>query len=132
MATAVGRCRGDRGSVYGAVLVYPFAIAIFMVFVQWALHYHAEALLTSATQDGARLAQASDGSPAEGRALIDSALTDATRSGLLSDLTVTVTATPTQVTATATANVPALVPLIPINRTVYATASGPKEHLTGP
>jgi Flp pilus assembly protein TadG len=124
------RCRGDRGSAYATVLVFPLVIVIFMTFVQWALYFHAEALVNAATQDGARVAQAYDGTATAGKATADSALADATRSGLLTNLTINVVAGPTQVTATATADVPALVPL-PLNRTVRATASGPKERLTG-
>jgi hypothetical protein len=131
MARAGERCRGDRGSAYATVLVFPLVIVIFMTFVQWALAFHAEAILNAATQDGARVAQAQSGSASDGKAAIDAALTDGTRSGLLTNVTTTVNATPTQVTATATATVPALVPF-PLNRTIHAAASGPKERLTAP
>jgi Flp pilus assembly protein TadG len=124
-----GRCRGDGGLVYATVLVLPVVIIIFMTFVQWALYYHAEALVNAAVQDGARVAQAQSGTTNDGKAIIDATLADATHSGLLRDLTTTVTANPTQITATATATVPALVPL-PLNRQIHATASGPKERLT--
>ena len=126
---STARCRGDRGSAYATVLVFPLVILIFMTFVQWALYFHAEALVNAAAQDGARAAQAHDGTATAGKATADATLLDATRSGLLTNVTTNVVAGPTQVSATATAEIPALVPL-PLNRTVHATASGPKEHLT--
>ena len=124
---AMVRCRGDEGSAYAFVIVFPLAILIFMTLVQWGLYYHAQALANAAAQDGLRASQTRTGNDAEGQAVARATLGNATTGGLLEHVTVNVSTTGGQVQAFVSGDVAQLVPF-PLPHTIRANASGPKEQ----
>src|SRR4051794_4036574 len=106
------RAKGERGeSTASFVILFPLFLFLFMGLVQWGLYFHARNQVAAAAQDAARAAQGVDGTPEGGRAVADSLLADATRSGLLDDLTVDVTRADGVVRAQVDAQVRVLVPL---------------------
>lgn len=120
---------GERGtSVASFVIVFPLFILLFMGVVQWGLYFHARSHVAAAAQDAVRVAQGVDGTAADGHAVADSLLADATGSGLLEDVTVDVTRDDGTVRAQVDAEVVVLVPLPGFDVHVQGISQGEAEE----
>lgn len=111
--------------------MFPVLIVMFMALVQWGLYFHAQSLVDAAAQDGSRATQDSGGTPADGRAVADELLSDATGSGLLENVTVDIDDSNGMVRATVRGHVRSLVPLPGFDLNVEGISEGAKERFIG-
>ena len=126
------RVRDERGSSAASfVVLFPVLLVMFMALVQWGLYFHAQSLVDAAAQDGSRAAQDAGGTPDDGHAVADQLLADATRSGLLNDVTVNVNDTNGIVRAVVRGHVRSFVPLPGFDLTVEGVSEGAKERFIG-
>jgi Flp pilus assembly protein TadG len=126
------RARDERGSSTASfVVLFPVLLIMFMALVQWGLYFHAQSLVDAAAQDGSRAAQDAGGTPDDGRAVADQLLADATRSGLLNDVTVDVEDGNGTVRAVVRGHVRSFVPLPGFDLTVEGVSQGAKERFIG-
>lgn len=111
------------------VVLFPVLVVMFMALVQWGLYFHAQSLADAAAQDASRAARDAGATPADGMAVADQLLADATGSGLLERVAVNVDDTTTgTVRATVRGDVRSLVPLPGFDLTVEGVSEGPKER----
>jgi Flp pilus assembly protein TadG len=123
------RLRDERGtSTASFVIMFPLFLFMFMGLVQWGLYFHARSQVAAAAQDAARATQGVDGTPEDGHTVASSLLEDATRSGLLEDLTVDVTRADGVVRAQVDARVRVLVPLPGFDIHVRGVSEGVVEE----
>lgn len=119
----------DTGSATASVVVvFPVLIVMFMALVQWGLYFHAQSLADAAAQDASRAARDAGATPADGRAVADQLLFDATGSGLLERVAVDVDDNSGTVRATVRGEVRSLVPLPGFDLIVEGVSVGPKER----
>ena len=133
LATAAGtRGRSPHAesgtSTASFVILFPLFLFMFMALVQWGLYFHARSQVTAAAQDAARAAQGVDGTPEDGQVVAGSLLADATRSGLLNDVTMEVTRVDGIVRAQVDAQVRVLVPLPGFDLHVQGVSQGDAEE----
>ena len=110
------------------VVLFPVLVVMFMALVQWGLYFHAQSLADAAAQDASRAARDAGATPADGMAVADQLLADATGSGLLERVAVNVDDTTGNVRATVRGDVRSLVPLPGFDLTVEGVSEGPKER----
>ena len=110
------------------VVLFPVLVVMFMALVQWGLYFHAQSLADAAAQDASRAARDAGATPADGMAVADQLLSDATGSGLLERVAVNVDDTTGNVRATVRGDVRSLVPLPGFDLTVEGVSEGPKER----
>ena len=123
------RLRDERGaSTASFVILFPLFLFMFMGLVQWGLYFHARSQVAAAAQDATRATQGVDGTPDDGRSVASSLLADATRSGLLEDVTVDVTRGDGVVRAQVDAQVRVLVPLPGFDLHVSGVSEGVAEE----
>jgi len=104
-------------------VVLPVLLIMMLLVVQAGLAYHARSVMSTAAQDGAAAAAASDGSPGAGRALTDELVNGAV-GGLVTEYSSAVGSNGEDITVTATANAVKVFPLFPtITMSVSASAT---------
>lgn len=114
------RLRGDRGDVIPSIVVLPVLLIMMLLVVQAGLAYHARSVMSTAAQDGAALAAASDSSPGAGQALTDQLIADAV-GGLITNYSSAPGSNGTEITITVSANATKVFPLFP---TLTLSAAG--------
>lgn len=119
------RARDERGEITSTTLIFPVLLVVILMSVQFALAYHAKSVATAAAQDGARAAQAEDGTVDAGRAEAVSFVAD-NASRLLRDVTVTVDADNDTVHVEVQGYVAGVVPGLEMH--VTGVADGPVER----
>lgn len=126
------RAHDEAGSTTASfVVLFPVLIVMFMALVQWGLYFHAQSLVDAAAQDGGRATQDAGGTPADGRAVADQLLSDATGTGLLENLIVDIDDSNGMVRATVRGRVRSLVPLPGFDLSVEGLSEGEKERFIG-
>lgn len=108
----------------GAVILLPLVVTMVFLVIHAALVYHARSIVAAAAEDAARVAQAEEGSAAEGRA-VASALLQGSAS-LIPDPVVTVERSATAVSVTVRGTVRGPIPWL--HATVTGSAGGPVER----
>ncbi|MGB8020604.1 MAG: TadE family protein [Candidatus Nanopelagicales bacterium] len=127
-ARARRRGRGQAGAAtVELTIIFPVILLLIFGIVQATVWYHGRTLAMLAAQDGLRVAQALDGTSAEGREQAVEALAGNGATGFLTDANVTTTRTATSVNVTITARSVALLPGTGLPITQRAT--GPVERL---
>lgn len=117
------RFRGDRGDVIESIVVLPVLLIMMLLVVQAGLAFHARQVMSTAAQDGAATAAASDSSVGAGQALTDQLVTDAV-GGLVTNYSSTAGSNGAEVTVVATANATKVFPLFPtLTLSVSASAT---------
>lgn len=120
--------RDERGlsNSTTSVLLFPLALAILFLGMQWAMMTWATAIAQGAAQDAARTAAVYGSDPAAG----ETAAHAAVNPSVISDVSVTVSYDATTSTATVRGQAVQVVPGYPT--TVEVTATVPRERLTQP
>lgn len=127
-ARARHRGRGQTGAAtVELTIIFPVILLLIFGIVQTTVWYHARTLAMLAAQDGLRVAQALDGTAADGHAQAVEALARNGASGFLTGPTVTATRTSTTATITITARSVALLPGTGLPITQHA--DGPVERI---
>ena len=121
----------DGSATASLVVLFPVLIVMFMALVQWGLYFHAQSLVDAAAQDGSRATQDAGGTAADGKQVADQLLADATRTGLLENVTVAIDDADGSVRATVRGKVRSFVPLPGFDLTVEGVSEGAKERFVG-
>jgi Flp pilus assembly protein TadG len=120
------RTRDEAGTTAAqGVLIFPALLLIIMLVFQFALYFHARAVVEAAAQDGAAAMRRADGTTAGGREAADATLASLSPD-LLNNRTVVVDRTATTATVSVSGRVVALVPGFKLF--VNETAAGPVER----
>lgn len=118
----------ERGSTTATVIVFPVVLLLLMLVLQFALAFHAKAVVTAAAQDGNRAAQLAAGDQIAGEHEATAVVAESA-SSLLRDVRVDVdvAADGREVTTTVDGDVVRLLPIPGLRLQVQASASGPTE-----
>jgi len=120
------RFRGDRGDVIESIVVLPVLLIMMLLVVQAGLAFHARQVMSTAAQDGAATAAASDSSVGEGLALTDQLVNGAV-GALVTNYSSSAGSNGAEVTVVATANATKVFPLFP-TLTLAVSASATIEQ----
>lgn len=120
--------RDERGlsNSITSVLLFPLALGMLFLGMQWTMVTWATAIAQGAAQDGARTASIYGSGPTAGEAAAHAALNPS----VISEVSVTVSSDATTSTATVRGEAVRVVPGYPT--TVEVTATVPRERLTQP
>ena len=127
---SLAMARGQRGSVSTElVIATPVLLLLVMLVVQFALWEHAQHIAEAAAQRGAETARVAHGTDAQGRAVLQTAITQLGGS-LLVDPTVSISRSGDVVTVDVTGSAEAVLPFLSLP--VRAVAVGPVERFVPP
>jgi Flp pilus assembly protein TadG len=123
---AACRCNGDAGAATTElVIAMPLMLLLVLASVHIGLWFHARQIVTSAAQEGARAARASDGTDADGYDRVNQMLAELGR-GSVNDTNTEIGRSADIVTVTVTGHSPAVVPGLVLS--VSASSSSPIEE----
>jgi Flp pilus assembly protein TadG len=123
------RGTGEAGEITSTTLIFPVVLFMVLVSVQFALGYHAKAVLAAAAQDAARAAQVGDARPGDGERVATAFVTDNART-LLEHVSIDITRDADHVHVRLGGDVTSVVPGVHLR--VHAAADGPRERFRAP